>query len=57
MANEAQAKLSKLRKSPLVRDDSGTDFNWRVYRDNAGGVFHNHPHLLETTASVLRTKT
>jgi len=57
MANEAQAKLSKLRKSSLVRDDSGTDFDWRVYRDNAGGVFHSHSHLLETTASVLRTKT
>jgi hypothetical protein len=50
MGNEAQEKLSKLRKSPLVRDDSGTDFNWRVYRDNAGGVFHSVTHILGATA-------
>jgi hypothetical protein len=52
MVNEAQAKLSKLRKSSLVRDDSGTDFNWRVYRDNAGGVFHSDSDLLEAKASA-----
>ena len=52
MGDEAQQKLSKLRKSSLVRDDSGTDFNWRVYRDNAGGVFHSHPHLLEAKKST-----
>ena len=50
MANEAQEKLSKLRKSSLVRDDSGTDFDWRVYRDNAGGVFHSVTHILGATA-------
>lgn len=50
MGNEAQEKLSKLRKSSLVRDDSGTDFNWRVYRDNAGGVFHSVTHILGATA-------
>jgi len=50
MANEAQARLSKLRKSSLVRDDSGTDFNWRVYRDNAQRVYHSVTHILGATA-------
>ncbi|WP_291810919.1 PD-(D/E)XK nuclease family protein [Limnobacter sp.] len=47
MSNEAQHKLSKLGKSSLVRDDSGS---FRVYRDDAGGVFHSVTHILGRTA-------
>ena len=50
MVKEAHVELSKLRKSSLVRDDSGTDFNWRVYRDGAGGVFHSVTHILGATS-------
>ena len=50
MVNEAQARLSKLRKSCLVRDDSGTDFNWRVYRDHTGSIYHSVTHILGATA-------
>lgn len=49
MANEAQQKLSKLRKSSLVRDDSGP---FRVYRDDAGSIFHSDSDLLEAKAAT-----
>lgn len=50
MAEDSHARLINLRKSSLVRDDSGTDFNWRVYRDNAGSIYHSVTHILGATA-------
>ena len=50
MAEESHARLINLRKSSLVRDDSGTDFNWRVYRDHAGSIYHSVTHILGATA-------
>ena len=50
MAEDSHARLINLRKSSLVRDDSGTDFNWRVYRDHSGSVFHSVTHILGATA-------
>ena len=47
MAIEAQQKLSTLRKSCLVRDDSGP---FRVYRDDARRIFHSVTHILGATA-------
>ena len=40
MAKGAQDRLASLRKSALVRDDSGP---FRVYRDDAGGDLHDLP--------------
>ena len=47
MATESQQRLSTLRKSSLVRDDSGP---FRVYRDNTGSTFHSVTHILKETA-------
>ena len=47
MATEVHARLAKLRKSSLVRDDSGAH---RVYRNAAGDVFHSVTHILKETA-------
>ena len=47
MAKDSHTKLSTLRKSLLVRDDSG---DFRVYRDNTGNVFHSVTHILKETA-------
>jgi len=47
MAKGAQNRLALLRKSALVRDDSGP---FRVYRDDAGSVFHSVTHILKETA-------
>jgi hypothetical protein len=49
MAIEVQQKLSTLRKSCLVRDDSGP---FRVYRDDAGSTFHSDSDLLEAKAAT-----
>ena len=53
MAIEAQQKLSTLRKSCLVRDDSGP---FRVYRDDAGSTFHSVTHILKETAPEWQQK-
>ena len=47
MESESQQKLSTLRTSRLVRDDSG---DFRVYRDNSGNTFHSVTHILKETA-------
>ena len=47
MASEVHARLAKLAKSRLVRDDSGPH---RVYRNSAGDVFHSVTHILKETA-------
>jgi len=47
MAKGAQNRLASLRKSALVRDDSGP---FRVYRDDAGSIFHSVTHILKETA-------
>ena len=47
MASEVHARLAKLAKSRLVRDDSGPH---RVYRNDAGDVFHSVTHILKETA-------
>ena len=47
MESESQQKLSTLRTSRLVRDDSG---DFRVYRDDAGSIFHSVTHILKETA-------
>ncbi len=47
MAKGAQNRLALLRKSALVRDDSGP---FRVYRDDAGCIFHSVTHILKETA-------
>ena len=39
--------LARIRKSALVRDDSGP---FRVYRDDTGGTFHSVTHILKETA-------
>ena len=47
MATEVHARLAKLNKSRLVRDDSGPH---RVYRNSAGEIFHSVTHILKETA-------
>lgn len=47
MAKGAQNRLASLRKSALVRDDSG---DFRVYRDEFGSVFHSVTHILKETS-------
>jgi len=48
MATESQQKLSTLRKSSLVRDDSGP---FRVYRPKHGStVYHSVTHILGETS-------
>ncbi len=47
MAKGAQDRLASLRKSALVRDDSG---DFRVYRDEFGSVFHSVTHILKETS-------
>jgi ATP-dependent exoDNAse (exonuclease V) beta subunit len=47
MASQAQEKLNNLGRNTLVRDDSGP---FRVYRDDAGSVFHSVTHILKETA-------
>lgn len=47
MASEVQNRLAQLRKTRLVRDDSGSH---RVYRNKAGDVFHSVTHILKETS-------
>jgi len=54
MDTESQNKLSTLRKSSLVRDDSGP---FRVYRDNTGSIFHSVTHILKETAPEWQQQT
>lgn len=53
MATEVHARLAKLRKSSLVRDDSGPH---RVYRNADGEVFHSVTHILKETAPEQQKK-
>ena len=53
MATEVHARLAKLRKSSLVRDDSGPH---RVYRNATGDVFHSVTHILKETAPEQQKK-
>lgn len=53
MASEVHARLAELRKSKLVRDDSGPH---RVYRDSAGGIYHSVTHILKETAPEAQQK-
>ena len=47
MTSTTQDALAALRRSPLVRDDSGPS---RVYRDKGGNVYHSVPSILSATA-------
>jgi len=47
MTSTTQDALAALRRSPLVRDDSGPS---RVYRDKAGNVYHSVTSILSATA-------
>lgn len=47
MTSTAQDALASLRRSALVRDDSGPS---RVYRDKAGNVYHSVTSILSATA-------
>jgi hypothetical protein len=47
MTSTTQDALAALRRSPLVRDDSGPS---RVYRDSAGTIYHSVTSILSATA-------
>ena len=47
MTSTTQDALAALRRSPLVRDDSGPS---RVYRDKTGNVYHSVTSILSATA-------
>jgi len=47
LASEKQQLLNSLQKSHLERDDSGP---FRVYRNDAGDIFHSVTHILKNTA-------